>query len=158
MTKIEQIERKRLYNKLQDELLELVSGALECAPPINEKEGERLVMLGENINNTIERYKLATELTPVSIDDESAIRLTRHVVASLGMTHKLEGRKLDYEQACQIIISIVTSLRDQQKQLKETLRQVNKDYNVQQDWYIDNNLRKRAYVRPLAEETQERNQ
>ena len=74
------------------------------------------------------------------------------------MTHKLEGRKLDYESACQIIISIVTSLKDQQKQLKETLRQVNKDYNVQQDWYIDNNLRKRAYVRPLAEETQERNQ
>ena len=154
MTKIEQIERRRLYSKLQDELCGLIDGALECASITNEEEGDRLVCLGENINNTIERFKLANDLTPTSNDDDSAIRLTRRVVASLGMSKRLEGRKLDYEQACQIILSIVTSLRDQRKQLEETLRQVTKEYNVQVDWYIDKNLRKRQYVRPLTE-TQE---
>jgi len=153
MTKIEQIERKRLYSKLQDELCGLVSGALECATLQSEEEGDRLVILGENINNAIERYKLASDMTPTSNDDDSAINLTRRVVASLGMSKKLEGRRLDYEQCCQIILSIVTSLRDQQAQLRETLRQVSKDYNVQSDWYIDNNLKKRPYVRPLTETT-----
>ena len=154
MTKIEQTERKRLYSKLQDELCGLINGALECASITNEEEGDRLVCLGENINNTIERFKLANDLTPTSNDDDSAIRLTRRVVALLGMSRRLEGRKLDYEQACQIIISIVTSLKDQRKQLEETLRQVTKEHNVQVDWYIDKNLRKRQYVRPLTE-TQE---
>ena len=157
MTKIEQIERKRLYGKLQDELVNIVSGALECAPGISEEEAGRIVNLGEEINSCLNRYILSNELIQATDNDDSAIALTRRVVASLGMTHKLEGRKLDYESSCQIITSIVTSLKDQQKQLKETLRQVNKDYNVQQDWYIDNNLRKRAYVRPLTD-TQERNQ
>ena len=154
MTKIEQIERKRLYSKLQDELLGLVSGALECASLQNEDEGDRLVALGENINNAIERYKLASDMTQITNNDDSAINLTRRVVASLGMSKKLEGRRLDYEQCCQIILSIVTSLRDQQAQLRETLRQVSKDYNVQSDWYIDNNLRKRPYIRPLTESTE----
>lgn len=153
MTKIEQIERRRLYTKLQDELCGLVNGALECASMVAEEEGDRLVCLGENINNAVERYKLANELSQVTNDDDSAINLTRRVVASLGLSRKLEGRKLDYEQCCQIMISIVTSLRDQQAQLKETLKQINKDYNVQTDWYIDANLRKRPYVRPLTETT-----
>jgi len=157
MTRIEQIERKRLYSKLQNELVNIVSDALEYAPEISEEEAGRIVNLGEEVNTCINRYILSNELIQATDNDDSAIALTRRVVASLGMTHKLEGRKLDYESSCQIITSIVTSLKDQQKQLKETLRQVNKDYNVQQDWYIDNNLRKRAYVRPLAE-TQERNQ
>lgn len=159
MTRIEQIERKRLYGKLQDELVNIVSGALECAPMMSEEEAGRIVNLGEEVNACINRYILSNELIQATDNDDSAIALTRRVVASLGMTHKLEGRKLDYEQSCQIMLSIVTSLKDQQRQLKETLKQVNKDYNVQQDWYIDSNLRKRAYVRPLAEEkTQERNQ
>ena len=153
MTKIEQIERRRLYSKLQDELCGLVNGALECSSMVTEEEGDRLVCLGENINNAVERYKLANELSQVTNDDDSAINLTRRVVASLGLSRKLEGRKLDYEQCCQIMISIVTSLKDQQAQLKETLKQINKDYNVQQDWYIDNNLRRRPYVRPLSETT-----
>ena len=157
MTKIEQIERKRLYSKLQNELVNIVSGALECAPVMSEEEADRIIKLGEEVNACINRYILSNELIQATDNDDSAIALTRRVVASLGMTSKLDGRKLDYEQSCQIILSIVTSLKDQQKQLKETLRQVNKDYNVQQDWYIDNNLRKRAYVRPLAE-TQESNQ
>ena len=154
MTKIEQIERKRLYSKLQDELVSIVSGAIECAPGISEQEADRILHIGEEVNTCLERYILSNELTQATSDDDSAIALTRRVVASLSMTHRLEGRKLDYEQSCQIIISIVTSLRDQQKQLKETLRQVSRDYNVQSDWYIDNNLRKRPYVRPLTE-TQE---
>ena len=154
MTKIEQIERKRLYGKLQYELINIISDAIDNAPAMTEVEAERLVILGEEVNACLDRYILSNELTQPTSDDDSAIALTRRVVASLGMSHRLEGRKLDYEQACQITISIVTSLRDQQKQLKETLRQVNKDYNVQGDWYIDNNLRKRPYVRPLAE-TQE---
>ena len=154
MTKIEQIERKRLYSKLQDELCGIVSGALECAASLqNEEESDRLVALGENINNAVERYKLANDMTPTSNDDDSSIRLTRRVVASLGLSKRLEGRKLDYEQSCQIILSIITSLKDQQAQLKETLKQINKDYNVQSDWYIDNNLRKRPYIRPLTETT-----
>ena len=153
MTKIEQIERRRLYSKLQDELCGLVNGALECASMVTEEEGDRLVCLGENINNAVERYKLANELSQITNDDDSAINLTRRVVASLGMSRRLDGRKLDYEQACQIIISIVTSLRDQRRQLEETLRQVTKAYNVQVDWYIDSNLRKRSYVRPLTETT-----
>ena len=154
MTKIEQIERRRLYSKLQDELCGLVNWALECASMVTEEEGDRLVCLGENINNAVERYKLANELSQGADNDDSAINLTRRVVALLGMSKRLEGRKLDYEQACQIVISIVTSLKDQRKQLEETLRQVTKDYNVQVDWYIDKNLRKRQYVRPLTE-TQE---
>lgn len=154
MTRIEQIERKRLYSKLQDELLGLVSGALECASITNEEEGDRLVCLGENINNAVERYKLASEMSQVTSEDDSAINLTRRVVASIGLSKKLEGRKLDYEQCCQIILSIVASLKDQQAQLRETLKQINKDYNVQTDWYIDANLRKRSYVRPLAETTE----
>ena len=153
MTKIEQIERRRLYSKLQDELCGLVNGALECASMVTEEEGDRLVCLGENINNAVERYKLANELSQITNDDDSAINLTRRVVASLGMSRRLDGRKLDYEQACQIIISIVTSLRDQRRQLEETLRQVTKAYNVQVDWYIDSNLRKRSYVKPLTETT-----
>ena len=120
---------------------------------VTEEEGDRLVCLGENINNAVERYKLANELSQITNDDDSAINLTRRVVALLGMSRRLDGRKLDYEQACQIIISIVTSLRDQRRQLEETLRQVTKEYNVQVDWYIDSNLRKRSYVRPLTETT-----
>ena len=152
MTKIEQIDRTRLYGKLQDELVNIVSGALE--PGISEEEAGRIVNLGEEVNACLERYILSNELTQATSDDDSAIALTRRVVASLGMTHKLEGRKLDYEQSCQVVISIVTSLRDQQRQLKETLKQINKDYNVQSDWYIDSNLRKRSYYRPLAETTE----
>jgi len=154
MTKIEQIERKRLYGKLQDELSNIVNAALEFRPTANEEELDNLVCLGENINNTITRYQLASEMTPAMDDNDSAIRLTQRVVASLGLTKRLEGRRLDYEQCCQIVLSIVTSLRDQQAQLKETLKQINKDYNVQSDWYIDNNLRKRPYVRPLTETTE----
>ena len=154
MTRIEQIERKRLYTKLQDELGNIINAAIEFRPGAGEEELDNLVCLGENINNAIERYKLASEMTPTIDDNDSAIRLTQRVVASLGLSKRLEGRKLDYEQSCQIVLSIVTSLRDQQAQLKETLKQVSKDYNVQSDWYIDNNLRKRPYNRPLTETTE----
>lgn len=153
MTRIEQMGRKRLYSKLQNELVNIVSGALECAAGISEEEADRIIKLGEEVNACVNRYILSNELIQATDDDDSAIKLTRRVVASLGMTNKLEGRKLDYESSCQIIISIVTSLRDQQRQLKETLKQINKDYNVQSDWYIDSNLRKRSYTRPLSETT-----
>lgn len=154
MTRIEQIERKRLYSKLQDELSNIVNAALEFRQSAEEEELDNLVCLGENINNTVERYKLASEMTPTIDDNDSAIRLTQRVVASLGLSRRLEGRKLDYEQSCQIILSIVTSLRDQQAQLRETLKQVTKEYNIQSDWYIDNKLRKRPYIRPLTESTE----
>ena len=148
MTKIEQIERKRLYGKLRDELFVAVNNALETAPPHDETL-DVLTVLGQDIDNIIKRYELASELTPTLSDDESAITLTRRVVASLGMSGKLEGRKLDYEQCCQIIISIVTSLRDQQKQLKETLRKLNKDYNIQTDWYLDAKGKRQEYQRTI---------
>ena len=146
MTKIEQIERGRLYGKLRDELFAVVNNALETAPP-HDVTLDVLTVLGQDIDNTIKRYELASELTPTLSDDESAITLTRRVVASLGMSGKLEGRKLDYEQCCQIIISIVTSLRDQQKQLKETLKKLNKDYNIQVDWYLDAKGKRQEYQR-----------
>lgn len=148
MTKIEQIERKRLYGKLRDELFATVNNALETAPP-HEATLDVLTALGQDIDNTIKRYELASELTPTLSDDESAIALTRRVVASLGMSGKLEGRKLDYEQCCQIITSIVTSLRDQQKQLKETLKKLNKDHHIQTDWYIDAKGKRQEYQRSV---------
>ena len=148
MTKIEQIERKRLYGKLREELFSAVNNALETAPP-HDVTLDVLTVLGQDIDNVIKRYELASELTPTLSDDESAISLTRRVVASLGMSGKLEGRKLDYEQCCQIIISIVTSLRDQQKQLKETLRKLNKDYNIQTDWYLDAKGKRQEYQRSV---------
>ena len=148
MTKIEQIERKRLYGKLREELFAVVNNALETAPP-HEVTLDVLTALGEDIDNTIKRYELASELTPTLADDDSAINLTRRVVASLGMSHKLDGRKLDYEQCCQIIISIVTSLRDQQRQLKETLKKLNKDYNIQTDWYLDAKGKRQEYQRSI---------
>ena len=146
MTKIEQIERKRLYGKLREELFSAVNNALETAPP-HDVTLDVLTVLGQDIDNVIKRYELASELTPTLSDDESAISLTRRVVASLGMSGKLEGRKLDYEQCCQIIISIVTSLRDQQRQLKETLKKLNKDYNIQTDWYLDAKGKRQEYQR-----------
>ena len=146
MTKIEQIERGRLYGKLREELFAVVNNALETAPP-HDVTLDVLTVLGQDIDNVIKRYELASELTPTLSDDESAIALTRRVVASLGMSGKLEGRKLDYEQCCQIIISIVTSLRDQQKQLKETLKKLNKDYNIQVDWYLDAKGKRQEYQR-----------
>ena len=148
MTKIEQIERKRLYGKLREELFVAVNNALETAPP-NDATLDVLTALGQDIDNTIKRYELASELTPTLSDDESAIALTRRVVASLDMSRKLEGRKLDYEQCCQIIISIVTTLRDQQKQLKETLKKLNKDYNIQTDWYLDAKGKRQEYQRSI---------
>lgn len=146
MTKIEQIERKRLYGKLREELFVVVNNALETAPP-HDVTLDVLTVLGQDIDNVIKRYELASELTPTLSDDESAITLTRRVVASLGMSGKLEGRKLDYEQCCQIIISIVTSLREQQRQLKETLKKLNKDYNIQTDWYLDAKGKRQEYQR-----------
>ena len=146
MTKIEQIERKRLYNELKDELFATVNNALETSPP-HDVTLDVLTVLGQDIDDTINRHILATELAQATNDDESAIALTRRVVASLDMSRKLDGRKLDYEQCCQIIISIVTSLRDQQKQLKETLKKLNKDYNVQVDWYIDAKGKRQEYQR-----------
>lgn len=146
MTKIEQIERKRLYGKLREELFTVVNNALETAPP-HDVTLDVLTVLGQDIDNVIKRYELASELTPTLSDDDSAIALTRRVVASLDMSRKLDGRKLDYEQCCQIIISIVTSLRDQQKQLKETLKKLNKDYNIQTDWYLDARGKRQEYQR-----------
>ena len=146
MTKIEQIERKRLYGKLREELFAVVNNALETAPP-HDVTLDVLTILGQDIDNVIKRYELASELTPTLSDDESAITLTRRVVASLGMSGKLEGRKLDYEQCCQIIISIVTSLREQQKQLKETLRKLNQEHNIQTDWYLDAKGKRQEYQR-----------
>lgn len=148
MTKIEQIERKRLYGKLREELFAVVNYALETAPP-HDVTLDVLTVLGQDIDNVIKRYELASELTPTLSDDDSAIALTRRVVASLDMSRKLDGRKLDYEQCCQIIISIVTSLRDQQKQLKETLRKLNKDYNIQTDWYLDAKGKHQEYQRSI---------
>ena len=146
MTKIEQIERRRLYGKLREELFVVINNALETAPP-HDVTLDVLTVLGQDIDNVIKRFELASELTPTLSDDESAITLTRRVVASLGMSHKLDGRKLDYERCCQIIISIVVSLRDQQKQLKETLKKLNKDYNIQTDWYIDAKGKRQEYQR-----------
>ena len=148
MTKIEQIERGRLYGKLRDELFAVVNNALETAPP-HDVTLDVLTVLGQDIDNTIKRYELASELTPTLADDDSAINLTRRVVASLGMSGKLEGRKLDYEQCCQIIISIVTSLREQQKQLKETLRKLNQEHNIQIDWYLDAKGKRQEYQRTV---------
>ena len=148
MTKIEQIERKRLYSKLREDLFGVVNDALETAPA-HDITLDILMVLGQNISDTIKRYELATELSQVTTDDESAIALTRRVVASLGMSHRLEGRKLDYEQCCQIIISIVTSLRDQQKQLKEILKKLNQEHNVQADWYIDAKGKRQEYQRSI---------
>ena len=136
MTKIEQIERKRLYGKLREELFVAVNNALETAPPHDETL-DVLTVLGQDIDNIIKRYELASELTPTLSDDDSAVTLTRRVVASLDMSRKLDGRKLDYEQCCQIIISIVTNLREQQRQLKETLKKLNKEHNIQADWYLN---------------------
>ena len=145
MTKIEQAERKRLYNKLNDEITTIINSVMDTLS--DEVALDALVKVGCILTETVNRYKLTAELTPILSDDESAITLTRRVVASLGMSGKLEGRKLDYEQCCQIIISIVTSLRDQQKQLKETLRKLNKDYNVQTDWYLDAKGKRQEYQR-----------
>ena len=148
MTKIEQIERKRLYGKLREDLFAVVNDALETAPA-HDITLDILMVLGQNISDTIKRYELASELTPTLSDDDSAIALTRRVVSSIGMAHKLEGRKLDYEQCCQIIISIVSSLRDQQKALKETLKKLNQEYNVQSDWYIDAKGKRQEYQRSI---------
>ena len=147
MTKIEQIERKRLYNKLNDEIATIINSVMDTLT--DEVALDALVKVGCILTETVNRYALASELTPTLSDDESAITLTRRVVASLGMSGKLEGRKLDYEQCCQIIISIVTSLRDQQKQLKETLRKLNKDYNIQTDWYLDAKGKRQEYQRTV---------
>ena len=146
MTKIEQIERKRLYSKLREDLFDVVNDALETSPP-HDITLDILTVLGQNISDTIKRYELANELTPTLSDDDSAIALTRRVVASLGMSHRLEGRRLDYEQCCQIIISIISSLRDQQKSLKETLKKLNQEHNIQVDWYIDAKGRRQEYQR-----------
>lgn len=148
MTKIEQIERKRLYGKLREDLFDVVNDALETSPP-HDITLDILTVLGQNISDVIKRYELATELAPLTTDDESAIALTRRIVASLGMSHRLEGRKLDYEQCCQIIISIVSSLRDQQQSLKETLKKLNQEHNVQADWYIDAKGKRREYQRSI---------
>ena len=145
MTKIEQIERKRLYNKLNDEIATIINSVMDTVK--DEAALDALVNLGCDLTALVDRYALASDLTPTLSDDESAITLTRRVVASLGMSHKLDGRKLDYEQCCQIIISIVTNLRDQQKQLKETLKKLNKDYNIQTDWYIDAKGKRQEYQR-----------
>ena len=147
MTKIEQTERIRLYNKLNDEITTIINSVMVTLS--DEVALDALVKVGCILTETVNRYKLTAELTPILSDDESAIALTRRVVASLGMTGKLEGRKLDYEQCCQIIISIVTSLRDQQKQLKETLKKLNKDYNVQVDWYLDAKGKRQEYQRSI---------
>ena len=146
MTKIEQIERGRLYSKLREDLFGVVNDALETAPP-HDVTLDILTVLGQNISDTIKRYELANELATTLSDDDSAIALTRRVVASLGMSRRLEGRKLDYEQCCQIIISIVTSLRDQQKSLKDTLKKLNQEHNIQVDWYLDNKGKRRDYQR-----------
>ena len=148
MTKIEQIERKRLYNRLKDDITHMVNSAMESSSKSDDVL-DMLVDLGCNLTALVDRYALAAELTPVQSDDDSAISLTRRVVASLDMSRKLDGRKLDYEQCCQIIISIVTSLRDQQKQLKETLRKLNKDYNIQTDWYLDAKGKRQEYQRSI---------
>lgn len=145
MTKIEQIERKRLYNKLNDNIATIINSVMDTVK--DEAALDALVNLGCDLTALVDRYALASDLTPTLSDDESAITLTRRVVASLGMSHKLDGRNLDYEQCCQIIISIVASLRDQQKQLKETLRKLNKDYNIQADWYIDAKGKRQEYQR-----------
>ena len=145
MTKIEQIERKRLYNKLNDEIATIINSVMDTLT--DEVALDALVKVGCILTETVNRYALASELTPTLSDDDSAIALTRRVVASLDMSRKLDGRKLDYEQCCQIIISIVTSLRDQQKQLKETLRKLNKDYNIQTDWYLNTNGKRQEYQR-----------
>ena len=147
MTKVEQIERKRLYNKLNDEIATIINSVMDTLT--NEIALDALVKTGCTISETVNRYALASELTPTLSDDESAITLTRRVVASLDMSRKLDGRKLDYEQCCQIIISIVTSLRDQQKQLKETLRKLNKDHNIQTDWYLDVKGKRQEYQRSV---------
>lgn len=147
MTKIEQIERKRLYNKLNDEIATIINSVMVTM--VDEVALDALVKVGCILTETVNRYALSTDLTPTLSDDESAIALTRRVVASLGMTGKLEGRKLDYEQCCQIIISIVTSLKNQQKQLKETLRKLNKDYNIQADWYLDAKGKRQEYQRSI---------
>ena len=148
MTKNEQIERKRLYGKLREDLFAVVNDALETAPA-HDVTLDILTILGQNISDVIKHYELATELTPTLSDDDSAIALTRRVVASLGMSHRLEGRKLDYEQCCQIIISIVSSLRDQQKSLKETLKKLNQEHNIQVDWYLDNKGKRQEYQRNI---------
>ena len=148
MTKIEQIERGRLYSKLREDLFGVVNDALETAPP-HDVTLDILTVLGQNISDTIKRYELANELATTLSDDDSAIALTRRVVASLGMSRRLEGRKLDYEQCCQIIISIVTSLRDQQKSLKDTLKKLNQEHNIQVDWYLDNKGKRRDYQRSV---------
>ena len=148
MTKIEQIERKRLYGKLREDLFGTINDALETSPP-HDITLDILMVVGQNISDVIKRYELATELTPTLSDDDSAIALTRRVVASLGMQHRLEGRKLDFEQCCQIIISIVSSLRDQQKSLKETLKKLNQEHNIQVDWYLDNKGKRRDYQRSI---------
>ena len=145
MTKIEQIDRKRLYNKLNDEIAKIINSVMDTMT--DEVALDALVKTGCIITETINRYALASELAPTLSDDESAITLTRRVVASLDMSRKLDGRKLDYEQCCQIIISIVLSLRDQQKQLKETLRKLNKDYHIQTDWYLDAKGKRQEYQR-----------
>lgn len=149
MTKIEQIERRRLYNKLKEDMTQIVNGTMEVATPKGVEVIDVLVELGRNLTALIDRYELASELTPTLSNDDSAIALTRRVVASLDMSHKLDGRKLDYEQCCQIIISIVTSLRDQQKQLKETLKKLNKEYNIQTSWYIDTKGKRQEYQRSV---------
>lgn len=146
MTKIEQTERKRLYGKLKNDITQIINDAMET-PGKNEEALDTLVEIGCTLTALVDRYALASELTPAQSDDDSAINLTRRVVASLDMSRKLDGRKLDYEQCCQIIISIVSSLRDQQKQLKETLRKLSQDYNVQSDWYIDAKGRRQEYQR-----------
>lgn len=51
--------------------------------------GRQACLLGENINNAVERYKLANELSQVTNDDDSAINLTRRVVALLGMDKEI---------------------------------------------------------------------
>ena len=147
MTKIEKVERMRLYSKLNDEITTIINSVMDTTT--DEATLDLLVKVGCVLTETVNRYALSAELTPTLSDDESAIALTRRVVASLGMSGKLEGRKLDYEQCCQIIISIVTSLRDQQRQLKETLKKLNKDYNVQIDWYIDANGKHQEYQRSV---------
>lgn len=145
MTRIEQIERKRLYNKISDDIAIAINNVMDTLT--DEIALDALVKVGCAISETVNRYVLASELAPTLSDDESAIMLTRRVVASLDMSRKLDGRKLDYEQCCQIIISIVTSLRDQQKQLKDTLKKLNKDYNIQTDWYLDAKGKRLEYQR-----------
>ena len=145
MTKIEQADRKRLYNRLNSEIAVIVNNVMDTLT--DQCALDAIVNIGCEITATINRYALASELTPTASDDESAIALTRRVVASLDMSRKLDGRKLDYEQCCQIIIAIVTSLRDQQRQLRETLRKLTKDYNVLTDWYLDAKGKRQEYQR-----------